>query len=234
MSLLSGGSSGLSAAGFSRGIKASRSMPFMATAMPALAPTAASAQAPAPTSDGVMLTLVLVALSLAFYFLPALIAAARNHHNVGPILILNFLLGWTGIAWVAALVWALTRPAPAPSTDPAQPAKPSSPPSKAAAPRPQPAARRLAERNARDAPGGDERAALFLRYRDAEGAATARRITVRQVTRRADGDVLVVAYCHERRAMRSFLASRVDELIDLSTGEVAENPTAYLAALDRQ
>jgi ABC-type transport system involved in cytochrome c biogenesis permease component len=48
--------------------------------------------------------LVLVGL----YFLPALLALARSHHQRLAIAALNLLLGWTVLGWVVALVWALT------------------------------------------------------------------------------------------------------------------------------
>jgi hypothetical protein len=44
----------------------------------------------------------------AFYFLPAIIAAVRNTHNSGGILLLNIFLGWTLIGWFIALVMAMT------------------------------------------------------------------------------------------------------------------------------
>jgi hypothetical protein len=45
---------------------------------------------------------------LAFYFLPAIIAAARHTHNAMGILMLNLFLGWTGIGWFVALLMAVT------------------------------------------------------------------------------------------------------------------------------
>lgn len=45
---------------------------------------------------------------IAGYFLPTLIAAVRNHHNANAIMLLNLLLGWTFLGWVAALVWSAT------------------------------------------------------------------------------------------------------------------------------
>ena len=36
------------------------------------------------------------------------IAGARRHHQTGAILVLNLLLGWTLLGWIAALVWAFT------------------------------------------------------------------------------------------------------------------------------
>jgi T4 superinfection immunity protein len=44
----------------------------------------------------------------ALYFIPAIVANDRKHHNRYAIYALNLLLGWTVIGWIAALVWALT------------------------------------------------------------------------------------------------------------------------------
>ena len=49
---------------------------------------------------------LLVVLSLGFYLLPSIVAAAREHRNGVPIFILNLLLGWTGVVWVGCLAWA--------------------------------------------------------------------------------------------------------------------------------
>lgn len=56
--------------------------------------------------------LMLLAFLLGLYFLPALIALSRNHRQVGPIIVLDLLLGWTLIGWVGALIWSMTTPAP--------------------------------------------------------------------------------------------------------------------------
>lgn len=45
---------------------------------------------------------------LLVYFLPALVASGRHHHNAGAIVVLNLFLGWTFLGWVVALVWAST------------------------------------------------------------------------------------------------------------------------------
>jgi hypothetical protein len=47
------------------------------------------------------------------YFLPTIIAFARNKRDVISILVLNLLLGWTLIGWVISLVWALKQDVPA-------------------------------------------------------------------------------------------------------------------------
>jgi hypothetical protein len=46
------------------------------------------------------------------YFLPAIVAFARSKRDATSILVLNFLLGWTAIGWVIALVWALKQDVP--------------------------------------------------------------------------------------------------------------------------
>jgi Superinfection immunity protein len=55
---------------------------------------------------------VIIILFLAFYCLPLLVALARKHHNFGPIMIVNLLLGWTVIGWIVALAMANSSTAP--------------------------------------------------------------------------------------------------------------------------
>ena len=47
-------------------------------------------------------------LVIGLYFLPSLIGALRDHHNMGAIFALNLLAGWTAIGWLVALVWSMT------------------------------------------------------------------------------------------------------------------------------
>ena len=70
--------------------------------------------------------------------------------------------------------------------------------------------------------------AFAIRYRDAKGQESARRITIRKVSKSDAGKVMVSAYCHERRAPRAFRGDRIIEMVDLATGEVAENILAAL------
>jgi hypothetical protein len=46
-------------------------------------------------------------ITIAFYFLPSLVA--RKKKDFRSILILNLFLGWTFVGWVIALVWAVKR-----------------------------------------------------------------------------------------------------------------------------
>ena len=50
----------------------------------------------------------LVLLVAMLYFMPALIAAGRLHHNTLAILATNLLAGWTIIGWIVAFIWACT------------------------------------------------------------------------------------------------------------------------------
>src|SRR5215472_16652098 len=75
------------------------------------------------TLDSIAAVLFIIALLIAGYFLPTIIARKRHHRNIQGIFVLNLLLGWTLIGWVGALVWAvihenssppqITRPDPA-------------------------------------------------------------------------------------------------------------------------
>jgi hypothetical protein len=56
--------------------------------------------------------MIFLAAGLLVYFLPALMAVGTGHHNKGAIFALNLFLGWSFLGWVAAFVWACTKPAP--------------------------------------------------------------------------------------------------------------------------
>ena len=60
--------------------------------------------------DSLISMLLLIGVSLFAYLFPSFLAHTKSHHNTPAIFALNILLGWTLIGWVAALVWALTRP----------------------------------------------------------------------------------------------------------------------------
>ena len=48
-------------------------------------------------------------LGLGLYFMPTLVANYRKHRQSDAIFVLNLLGGWTGVIWLGALVWAMTR-----------------------------------------------------------------------------------------------------------------------------
>jgi len=57
-----------------------------------------------------LFTLICVVFGAALYFLPLILAINGGHRQTTAIGALNLLLGWTGLGWIAALVWALTKP----------------------------------------------------------------------------------------------------------------------------
>lgn len=56
-----------------------------------------------------MLGFDLVVLGLFLYVLPGIVAYSRHKKNKGAILLLDLLLGWTLVGWVAAMVWSVTN-----------------------------------------------------------------------------------------------------------------------------
>lgn len=52
----------------------------------------------------------LTPILLLIYFAPSIVAVHRGHHDKIAIGVLNVLLGWTGLGWIVALVWACTAP----------------------------------------------------------------------------------------------------------------------------
>jgi hypothetical protein len=58
---------------------------------------------------GGLILAVILAVALAFYLLPTIIAVLRKHQHMPAIVAVNILLGWSFLGWVAALVWALTE-----------------------------------------------------------------------------------------------------------------------------
>ncbi len=50
-----------------------------------------------------------VAIGMAVYLLPSIIAGLRGHASAWGIFALNLLLGWSGIVWIIALIWALSN-----------------------------------------------------------------------------------------------------------------------------
>ena len=49
-------------------------------------------------------------VAFAMYLVPFWIALGRGHSNASGVFAVNFLFGWTGIGWLAALIWALEKP----------------------------------------------------------------------------------------------------------------------------
>lgn len=60
----------------------------------------------AEDSQSIFRGLCYVAMLLAAYLLPTIVATNRKHHNKGAIAVVNIFLGWTFIGWVVALAMA--------------------------------------------------------------------------------------------------------------------------------
>ena len=56
-----------------------------------------------------LVELLWIVLIVTFYFMPTLIAFLRQHKNKLAIFLLNLLLGWSVLGWVASLVWSVMR-----------------------------------------------------------------------------------------------------------------------------
>jgi hypothetical protein len=48
-------------------------------------------------------------IAVGLWALPIIVAGVRNHPQIGPIIILDILLGWTGIGWIIALAMSLSK-----------------------------------------------------------------------------------------------------------------------------
>lgn len=55
---------------------------------------------------GLFILVCIAALVIAVYLLPTISAWYHRHPHLEAIAILNLLLGWTLLGWVAALVWS--------------------------------------------------------------------------------------------------------------------------------
>jgi hypothetical protein len=64
-------------------------------------------------------------LAFLLYIVPAVVAWDRQHPQVRWIWALTLVLGWTGIGWLLALIWALRSPTANRGHPVARPADPS-------------------------------------------------------------------------------------------------------------
>lgn len=69
--------------------------------------------------------------------------------------------------------------------------------------------------------------AWFIAYTSASNEESERQITIRQIVNKA-GITYIIAYCHERNALRQFKLDRISAAHDLATGEILESQQAIL------
>lgn len=56
---------------------------------------------------GLFFVAIVALLALWVCLIPSWIGFAREHRHRWPLFILNLLMGWSGIVWIACLVWAV-------------------------------------------------------------------------------------------------------------------------------
>ena len=55
----------------------------------------------------VIVAILIIIFSIILFLLPIIIAISRNHPNKVAIILINVLVGWTGIGWLIALIWSV-------------------------------------------------------------------------------------------------------------------------------
>jgi hypothetical protein len=70
---------------------------------------------------------------------------------------------------------------------------------------------------------------IIIGYRDAKGEASTRQVSCIRIEN-SKGKRYLRAFCHQRRALRTFLIERIDEVLDAETGEVINVGSIYFAA----
>jgi hypothetical protein len=58
--------------------------------------------------EAVAYVIIYIVIFICLYLLPGIIAYKKERKNKLAILWATILLGWTGIGWIIALIWALT------------------------------------------------------------------------------------------------------------------------------
>jgi hypothetical protein len=58
----------------------------------------------------VLIMTAFVTIAAVLYFVPTIVGVVRKHPQMGPIIVVNLLLGWTLIGWAGALALAVSNP----------------------------------------------------------------------------------------------------------------------------
>lgn len=59
--------------------------------------------------------IIVAILAILAYWLPSIVAVIRRVPNIGSVIVVDMLLGWTVIGWIVALAMAFrSKPPPAP------------------------------------------------------------------------------------------------------------------------
>ena len=65
---------------------------------------------------GITLGIIFLVVAALVYFFPAMIAWYRQIPSLAFVVMLNALLGWTGVGWIAILMWVFYGPGEAESS----------------------------------------------------------------------------------------------------------------------
>ncbi|MGU9962208.1 MAG: superinfection immunity protein [Candidatus Puniceispirillales bacterium WSBS_2018_MAG_OTU23] len=55
----------------------------------------------------IILIILSLFLVLLLFFLPTIVASYREHKRTGGVILLNILVGWTGLGWILLLTYSL-------------------------------------------------------------------------------------------------------------------------------
>lgn len=57
----------------------------------------------------ILINIITLILLVGLYILPTILAVHKEHTNTTSLMIINLLLGWTGIFWVLSLAWVFYK-----------------------------------------------------------------------------------------------------------------------------
>lgn len=60
-------------------------------------------------SHSALIWVIIGMVILVIHFVPSYVAYSNNHRSRALILLLNIIMGWTGIGWIVLLIWALRK-----------------------------------------------------------------------------------------------------------------------------
>lgn len=69
----------------------------------------------------ILIWVVGIIIGLALYCLPTIVAWLRDAEDFWPVVLINFFLGWSGVGWCVALLFALGKVEPERIPPPPQP-----------------------------------------------------------------------------------------------------------------
>lgn len=73
--------------------------------------------------------------------------------------------------------------------------------------------------------------AYFIKYCGSSGEISERRISIKSLKESSAGNVLIYAFCYERKQVRSFRLDKILEVTDLATGEIYDHPDSVMNIL---